>query len=393
MAKSAVHLKIAGFLFNQTLYIMPYYKPLELLDYDDRFHIISNIQNLRKKLKSQLPVRTNRSTLLLSTWNLREFSNSSNRLEESYWYIAEVISSFDLIAVQEIGNDMSALKKLMEILGYKYDYIVTDTPNVEGGNERIAFIYNTGKVKFKNIAGEVNLDSKERAKHELLEGFARPPFVVAFQASWFKFNLCSVHMYYGSDKKDQVTGKKDNTRRMNEIAALTEKLSLRSKKEDVTYILLGDFNIEKVGDQYYNALVGTPGKSTGFYIRSFDSKPLYTNAKNDRAFDQIAFSMKNITLENLNIAKQSKETEMGVVDFYDTIFNDEAHYRPIAEAMYKKKGKPMPKSWKFNQWRTFQMSDHLPLWMELRIDFTDEYLETLKHKGETGPELKTEIPK
>jgi hypothetical protein len=181
-----------------------------------------------------LPERTNRSTLILSTWNLREFSNSENRLEETYWYIAEIISFFDLIAVQEIGNDMSALKKLMEILGYKFDYIVTDTPNTEGGNERIAFIFNTGKVKFKNISGEVSLDSKEQKKFNLPNGFARPPFVVAFQASWFRFNLCNVHIYYGSDKKDKKTGEKDNTRRRNEISAIAQKLNSRGKKEDVT---------------------------------------------------------------------------------------------------------------------------------------------------------------
>ena len=28
----------------------------------------------------------------------------------------------------------------------------------------------------------------------------------------------------------------------------------------------------------------------------------------------------------------------------------------------------------YNQWRTYQMSDHLPLWAEFRIDFSDEYL-------------------
>jgi hypothetical protein len=30
-------------------------------------------------------------------------------------------------------------------------------------------------------------------------------------------------------------------------------------------------------------------------------------------------------------------------------------------------------------WRTFQMSDHLPLWVELKTDFSDEYLTRLKN--------------
>jgi hypothetical protein len=29
-------------------------------------------------------------------------------------------------------------------------------------------------------------------------------------------------------------------------------------------------------------------------------------------------------------------------------------------------------------WRTFQMSDHLPLWVELKIDFSNQYLERIK---------------
>ncbi len=371
---------------------MPYYKPLENLSEKDRVNIIENIQKLRTQIKNELQLRTNRNTLLLSTWNLREFSNSENRLEECFWYIAEIISSFDLIALQEIGNDMSALKKLMEILGYKYEYIVTDTPNVEGGNERIAFVYNIGKVMFKNIAGEISLDTKERERYQLPYGFARPPFVVAFQASWFKFNLCSVHIYYGSEEKNEITGEKDNIRRKNEIVAIAQKLNDRAKKEDVTYILLGDFNIEKKGDDNYNALVGTKETPTGFYIKSI-SEELYTNSKNDKAFDQIAFNMQNIKLEDLDIQEESKEVKMGVLKYYNSIFNDEKYYKTIAQGIYKKKKEKFPKNWDFNSWKTFQMSDHLPLWIEMRIDFTDQYLETLKNREFKEGTSKFEIPK
>jgi len=31
----------------------------------------------------------------------------------------------------------------------------------------------------------------------------------------------------------------------------------------------------------------------------------------------------------------------------------------------------------YEEWRTFQMSDHLPLWVELEIDFSDSYLDYL----------------
>ena len=365
---------------------MPYYKPLELLDENERIWIVENLQNLRKQLKKDVPPRTNRSTLLLSTWNLREFSNSKNRLEESFWYIAEIISFFDLVAVQEIGNNMTALQKLMGILGYKYDYIVTDTPDSQGGSERIAFIYNTGKVKFKNIAGEVSLTKKDKIKYKLPDGFARPPFSVAFQASWFKFNLCSVHIYYGT--------KNDTERRENEIKAITAKINKRVKDEDATYILLGDFNIENVNDKFHEALVGTKKKPTGFYVpKGEKGKVYFTNSKNDKTFDQIAINFRNLILKDLKISDLNKELGKGVVDYYESIFNDENHYKKVATKMYKEKDYIMPENWQIENWRTFQMSDHLPLWVELKIDFTDEYLETLINTKVQKPDVETEIPK
>ena len=31
-----------------------------------------------------------------------------------------------------------------------------------------------------------------------------------------------------------------------------------------------------------------------------------------------------------------------------------------------------------NLWRTWQMSDHLPMWVQLKVDFTEDYLGSLK---------------
>lgn len=353
---------------------MPYYKPLENCAHEERTHIIDNLLKLREKLAKELPGRTARSTLLLSTWNIRELSCEENRCPETYWYMAEIISFFDLVAVQEIGNDMSALKRIMDILGYKFSYIVTDTPNIQGGNERMAYIFNTGKVSFKNVAGEIILTKEECIEYNLPEGFARPPFVVAFQASWFKFYLCNVHIYYGSSAKNEQ-GVADSDRRRREIAALAKKLGKRALAEDISYVLIGDFNIEKIGDKYYNALVGKD-QPTGFYIHPKKSD-LFTNKAQKMQFDQIAFNIQNITQQFLGIEEKTS-VKMGVVNFYDTIFCNEEYYRPIAASLYEKRGKTMPPKWKFENWKTFQMSDHLPLWVELQIDFTDEYLEKLK---------------
>jgi len=34
-------------------------------------------------------------------------------------------------------------------------------------------------------------------------------------------------------------------------------------------------------------------------------------------------------------------------------------------------------SYYLTKWRAFQMSDHLPPWVELKVDFSDQYLEKM----------------
>ena len=53
--------------------------------------------------------------LLLATWNIRDFDKPAygERSDEAIAYIAEVISYFDLVALQEIYRDLTALKRVM----------------------------------------------------------------------------------------------------------------------------------------------------------------------------------------------------------------------------------------------------------------------------------------
>ncbi len=49
-------------------------------------------------------------TLLLATWNIREFDSGKYgyRDDEAYYYIAEILSRFDLIAIQEVRSGLLA---------------------------------------------------------------------------------------------------------------------------------------------------------------------------------------------------------------------------------------------------------------------------------------------
>ena len=117
----------------------------------ERKRVIEKLIDLRAQLDKEIPEKTASNTLLLATWNIREFGD--NRKPESLFYIAEIISRFDLVAVQEVAGNKRGLEKVISILGKNWDYIATDsTEGSAGGQECMAFLYDTNKVNFKNLA-------------------------------------------------------------------------------------------------------------------------------------------------------------------------------------------------------------------------------------------------
>src|ERR1700674_2639890 len=168
---------------------MPYYKQLfasfgEGLDMPARRRAAAGLLALRRKLRKEVPPRTVEETLLLATWNIREFGRNQMfgpRLPESMHYIAEIINHFDLIAIQEVRENLGDFKRLVKILGNWWQYIVTDVVSGTAGNsERIAFLYDTRKVVFDHVAGEVTLPEKKGEYWQL----ARTPFLCAFRSGW-----------------------------------------------------------------------------------------------------------------------------------------------------------------------------------------------------------------
>ena len=344
---------------------MPYYYQIKSIrDKEVRARVIDRLLLLRNQMDKQIPEKTEATTMLLATWNIREFGN--NRMTESSYYIAEILSRFDLIAIQEVASDLSGLQKVMSIMGPQWDYIVTDsTDGSAGGGERMAFVYDKAKITFKNIAGELVLPKEKLINMELQ--FARTPFCAAFQAKWFKFKLNTVHIYYGSSSGI-------DKRRLAEIDTIAAYLSKRAKKEDESYILLGDFNIVKTSDETMKAL-----EKNGFFVPS-DIKTHPTDLGRTKYYDQIAFNFK--LNSNMTVFSE-REQKSGALDFTESVYtkDDIDIYRKyFPEKNVKDKTESAIQKYYLSSWRTYQMSDHLPLWAELKIDFSNEYLDSLKLK-------------
>ncbi len=344
---------------------MPYYYPLKKIrDKEERFRTIDKILSLRAQLNREIPAKTSAETLLLATWNIREFGD--NRRIESLYYIAEIISRFDLIAIQEVASNLKGLESLMKLLGNHWDYIVTDsTDGTAGGGERTAFLFDTNKIVFRKIAGEIVLPANKLVQEAYQ--FARSPFCVAFQTGWFKFHLATVHIYYGSSSGV-------DPRRLAEIESIAKFLSNRSKKEDSSYILLGDFNIPKSGDELMQAL-----ENNGFSIPDC-IKEHPSDLGETKHYDQIAFNLK---LDETMTVFSEDEQKAGAFNFAKSVYtpDDLEIYKPYFESKYTEgKTDQQISSYYLSKWRTFQMSDHLPLWVELKIDFSNQYLERIREQ-------------
>lgn len=327
--------------------------------------VARKILELRAALKLAIPSKTREDKLLLATFNIREFDSNRKkngpRTIESFYYLAEIISSFDIIALQEINEDISALQKVMKILGSHYNFFLTDITEGKGGNgERMAFVYDAKKILFRNIAGEIVLPG---TKENPVPQFARTPYLVSFQAGWFKFSLCTVHIYYGSDSGEELE------ERIKEIENLSMFFKKRSLKEDENFILLGDFNILDDQDRTMEALL-----KGGFKIPDALQKRSGSNLKKDKFYDQIVYK------EGKNKIKFTGKA--GVFDFYDFVYKntEKGLYFEDFSTIMKNNNKSFDEAIfekEFDEWKTYQMSDHLPLWIEFDIDFSNEYLNSM----------------
>ena len=363
---------------------------------------------LRETLADVRKKRCDNDSLLLATWNIRDFDSNKfgfgPRKLESLYYLAEIISSFDLIAVQEIGRDLEPLVELMQILGESWDYIVTDANEGKSGNgERMGFLYDRSTVYFRKIAGEVVLPQGQTivgtdaaADPKGSGQFARTPFLVAFGSGWFRFSLCTVHIYYGAESGAGLRRRINEIRELVTFFARRQDSEVRERRAKVrkaggkpapgqaeNYILLGDFNVVSPEHETMQAL-----KEHGFTVpdaidrdKIIATDPGSTLANRPHFYDQIAVRVTDPRFQVLG---------GGMVDVYDYVYRDgdiACYATDLEQArarLAKTKGPDSeePESAAadgddlafYRRWRTWQMSDHLPLWVEIKTDFTRDYL-------------------
>jgi endonuclease/exonuclease/phosphatase family metal-dependent hydrolase len=304
---------------------------------------MAELAPLRVGLRAELPARTT-DTVLIGTWNIRDFAgltaawqtgshDSPKRNLTDVCAIAEIVSRFDVVAIQEVRSDLTALRTLMRRLGPDWGFLVTDvTAGQRGNDERLTYVFDRRALRPSGLVGELVIDEARfgDAATPLRHQFARTPYLVSFASldASIAFTLMTLHIDYGKKRADRTPEIITFANRLKDDAADPDEFSRN-------LIALGDFNIDRWDDPNGQAFVSaglTPPQELLDQPRS-----IFDDATTRHYFDQIAWftsgDREELTLHYTKRAGRVEWTKYILTDLSNTA-----------------------KSWR--------ISDHYPLWAQ-----------------------------
>lgn len=307
----------------------------------------NNLEILKTDLDDKIPSKKLDKNLLIASWNIRAFGNLTRKWESdstdspkrdlhSVLCIAEIIKRFDVIAVQEVKSNIRALRDTLKLLGDHWSLILTDVAKGDSGNgERMAYIFDTRRVKLSGLAGELVIPNEwtnKITKNALEEQFVRTPYAVSFKANNQTFILVTLHVIYGKKSTDRILELKGIAQWLSNWAS-----NINAYHQNL--ITLGDFNIDKRGD-----LLNQTFLSEGLFVpEELQNKNVTRSIFNETKYDdQIAWfngagNKPKLSMEFIN---------GGNYDFVDiTLANRSISKRSLS----------------------YLISDHYPLWAEFKL--------------------------
>jgi endonuclease/exonuclease/phosphatase family metal-dependent hydrolase len=313
---------------------------------------------LRSQLSREIPRKTD-DNLLIATWNIREFggltdkwtaaqSDSPKRDLRSLACITEIVSRFDVVAIQEAQADIRALRHLLKGLDDRYTVILTDAvEDDEGGNERLAFVFDRERVEVSGLACELvvplNWSTKRKPKTGIPQialdrQFARTPYAVAFRRGGATFILITLHVIWSGSGAGDL---EERAKELSSIATWLRSWAEDANSWDQNLICLGDFNIDRKDGALWQAFT-----STGLTVPAPLTEPRLIDGKPLQGFyDQIAWFTKDAEGERPLLAMRY-EDKGGVFEWSKTALAD---------------------SGLTTQQKSFRISDHFPLWVEFAV--------------------------
>jgi endonuclease/exonuclease/phosphatase family metal-dependent hydrolase len=311
--------------------------------------IRGELADLRDALDAGIPTKALDRNLLIATWNIRAFGNLTEKwvAEEhdspkrdlgSLLCIAEIVSRFDVVAIQEARANLTCLREMLRWLGPQWGMILTDvTRGAPGNGERMAFVFDRRKLDISGLACELVVPKEQLdgaiSADALQRQFARTPYAVSFRSGAHAFVLVTLHVLYGANAAERVP-------ELRAIATWLSDWAQDLNAWDRNLIALGDFNIDRFEDDLYQAFTST-GLTTP---RELDQVPRTIFSDPDKPnlakfYDQIAWFTGEQGIPALSLTY----LRSGSFDFVDRVLVGR-HYSKTQLS-----------------WR---ISDHYPLWAE-----------------------------
>lgn len=329
-------------------------------------NVVEDVVRLRRRISGhEIPPRKTDANLIVGTWNIQHFgglhtdwtenSGSPKRNLHGMAIIAEILRCFDVVAIQEVKRETTALRFLMEeFLGTNWSVMLSDVaPGDKGNAERLVYLYDTRRAMPSGLIGQVVLPPTPEGDPE--EQFDRTPYLVGFRAGSQRFTLLTVHIRYGQNPTSRIP----ELRKFAHYAAreIRDRTRNGSSTEESNLIVLGDFNIDKrQGNPLFDVFV-----ETGLWVPEAlrDTRTTYgTQAKH---YDQIAWFRDDFNLKPTGRA--------GKVNFAGAVFQ-ELTLRGMS----------------------FRVSDHFPLWVEFLIDRSEEAMANALGINVDAPDPFADIP-
>lgn len=386
---------------------------------DTRWQVINNKLS-QDPARFGCPIRRHDS-VVIGAFNALKLGKATNTAKR--WdFLKRFASRYDLLAVQEVMDDLAGIRRLHDELGPSFKLIVSDTtgatPGSLGLRERLAFFYRPERIELKELASDISYDRSsvlESMKKDINKWkkffkdfddtnadrvangkkklglsdvthpgfvtFIRTPHCASFSirsrgtAKPIEFLGINAHLLFGADESE----------RTREFFALLSWLVNRAKLAKRMYfknmIVMGDLNMDfddpevrlsditkLLLDLESNLLTGQTAARVNFPFlepHPGQAQLFNTNARKNQTFDHVAFFIDKhetglpLSDQNQNAGGDLNDYDYGVFDFVE-LFAQSVHNKGFNELTATQRNKLLSDT-------KADVSDHMPIWVRIPI--------------------------
>ena len=302
--------------------------------------MVATLESLQQGLDKTIPPKRVGENLLIGSWNLRAFSGVTEKWEagpedspkrdlRSLLFIAEVLARFDVVVLQEVRRNSSAMEQLIAAMNQYHDrwgYMYSEMGQAMGNEEQAAVVFDIRRLRPAGFQGPISAASLGLNEYIVDHSLYVTPFAHSFDMRGMAFTLLRLLFNYG---RPDAEGVSETLREIRQWA-------LREKAAGKSLITVGDFADRK--DQTTKLIrdsrLRPPAELEGITDTAGDGSGL----QRVPYYDQLAWFVdsKGEAVMSLQYLHNG-----GAFDFTKYVFAN----LPLSQM-------------------TWRISDHLPLWAE-----------------------------